>query len=286
MNAQEMLSFADELQKNAAAPQLLQRIWQSGAGRAIAGGLVGGGIGAATSSPETRQRGFLRGALLGAGGGYAAPLLTSAGRSGAADAVKRWYQVQKHGLIGKGPLPVAKSVSREERLKIRDAQRKGLTSIPGILKGLRDKPREVLRQTWDNAGGLGKALAVGDVAMSVPHVVDPTTEKGYGEKALGMLGSSGGYLLGGRLGIVPGMLFAAGTGALGRAIGKPIDTLTGYKPHSRKGVTMAEHTPLQEAATGNLEPAAGALLPAPRPTTAFLKSQAAPVVGQLVNAAR
>lgn len=224
MKATLISAFADELEKDAAVPKLLQSLWRSGAGRAIAGGAVGAAGGAAADS-DNRLRGALMGGLLGAGGGYAAPLVTRAGRKQALEGLKFRGAKLKHEITGRGRAPVkgAKTGQGYDPVKaqeIRKLEALGLTSVPGAIKGMATKPLQTLKGAWKHSGGLGKAMAVGDVAMGVPHVLDASTQAGTGEKALGTLGSSAGYLLGGRMGMLGSMALGSGLGFLGGRAGR------------------------------------------------------------------
>jgi hypothetical protein len=277
MNAALIASFADELEKDAAVPKLLQSLWRSGAGRALAGGAVGAGTGA-LADPENRLRGAILGGALGAGGGYAAPLLTRAGRRRAKQHVKHLGAKTKYEVTGRGRAPIAPTATKEQAKEIRKLEQAGLLSVPGALKGLATKPLQTMKGAWKHSGGVGKAMAVGDVAMGVPHVLDASTQQGTGEKALGTLGSAGGYLLGGRMGMLGSMALGSGLGYLGGRAGR---LFGGGKPES--GATNVA----QQAAKGNLRPAVGALEQATtRPSTVFAKqqlAQAVPEVGRLVG---
>lgn len=254
MNTDLMIAFVDELEKDAAAPQLLRRLWQSGLGRAGAGAAVGAGTGALLN-PEDRARGALMGAGIGAGAGYGAVLATKAGRQKAKEGLKRFFKAQYHGVTGRGKMPRAPGLKGKELAEAQAAEKAGLTSIPGMVKGLVTKPRATLGEAWRQSGKMGKAMGALDVATGVPRIFDPTTQEGTGEKALGTLGSAGGYFLGGRMPFLGSMLFAAGTGALGKRLGRGIDVVTGHKKPQRD--TSAEREFRGEAPAQ----AAGRVLP-------------------------
>jgi len=221
MNAFYAAAFSDELEKISAAPQILRKLWRSGAGRALAGGAVGAGTGA-LADPSQPLSGAIKGGLLGAGAGYASPLLTRAGRRRAVEGVRHLGRKAKHELTGKGNAPAAKGVSQKELAELRKAEKAGLTSVPGVIKGMATRPLSTMREAWRQGGTLGKAMAVGDVALSVPHIRDTTTEAGTGEKALGTLGSATGYMLGGRMGLLGSSILGSGLGYLGRQTGRLI----------------------------------------------------------------
>lgn len=219
MNALLIASFVDELEKNAAVPQLLQKLWRSGAGRAVAGGAAGAGAGALADSDD-RVRGALLGGLAGAGSGYASPLLTRAGRKRALEAAKHKGKKLKHEVTGMGDAPIRKGMKADEVAKLRRQQELGLTSVPGVAKGLATKPLSTMKGAWQQSGRMGKLMSVGDVAMSVPHVIDPNTQQSTTEKTLGALGTSAGYLAGGRMGLLGSMAVGSGLGALAGGAGR------------------------------------------------------------------
>jgi hypothetical protein len=230
MNAAQARAFSDELSKSAAAPELLRRIWNSSLGRSLAGGAAGAGAGALTS-PEDPRGGALRGALLGGLGGFSAPIVTRAGRQKAREAVGRFGKAQWHGLTGRGSVPVKPGMKPKEVAELARAEKAGLTSVPGLVKGLVGKDRKkVLQEAWKQSGKMGKLMGAADIAMTIPTVRDPNVEGGEAEKALRGLGSAGGYFLGSRMPLVGSMLFASGTGALGKYLGRGVDKLRGYSP--------------------------------------------------------
>jgi hypothetical protein len=95
--------------------------------------------------------------------------------------------------------------------------------------------------------------------------MDPTTQEGTGEKALGTLGSAGGYLVGGRMGLLGSAALGTGLGYLGGKAGKIFGG-------GKKAPAEAEASPL-------------AALPS-RPATVFARrqvAQAVPEVGRLVG---
>lgn len=229
--------MADELSKSAVAPGIMGRLWHSGlargAGGAAIGGATGYGLGGGTGDPELdragRRAGAIRGALLGAAGGYAAPLVTREGRAKALQGAKDMYAGERHGLLGRGELRPASSRAGQMNAYFvehgKDAP--DLFSVPGIAKGIVQKPGATLRNAWNEGGPLGKAMAVGDLAMGARDVVSPDVPGGKAEKAGRLLGSSGGMLLGGKLPFLGGMLFSTATGAVGKHLGRAVDKITG-----------------------------------------------------------
>ena len=230
MNAAQARAFSQELSKIAVAPAILSKLWRSGLGRAGAGAAVGAGTGA-LADPENRMRGALLGGAGGAALGYASPLVTSAGRKRALEATKNFGKAQWHGVTGRGRMPIPKGAATKERAAMAKAHKTGITSVPGMVKGLFGKDRkEVLREAWRQSGRAGKLMGAADVAMTIPHVMDPNTRAGAGEKTLEGIGSAGGYLMSSRMPLLGSALFAAGTGTVGKYLGRGVDKIRGYKP--------------------------------------------------------
>lgn len=255
MNLVQAVAFKDELGKEAATPNIstLKRMYQmaagtralpwmqrlrsagvgavrTGVGTGVGRAAIGAGLGAGTGALVDGQEGAVRGALIGAGAGYASPLLTSKGRAAAGAAVKRFGQRQKHGVTGKGDFPLGPKATTKEIEALQKARESGLTSIPGIARGLAKSPKKTLKDAWRQTDRMGKLMAVGDVGLSAPRIADSTTQEGYGEKVLGTLGSSGGYLLGSRMPIAGSLLLAGGAGLAGKYLGRGMDKTVGYKP--------------------------------------------------------
>ena len=288
MNAFQISAFADELEKSAAMPQLLHNLWRSGAARAAIKGAagsgaaraaIGGAMGAGTGAladPENRLRGAILGGALGAGGGYAAPLLTRAGRQKAVQSLKHLGKKTKYEVTGRGNVPIPAGISEKAKQEILDLDRAGLLSVPGIAKGLAKNPLQTIKGAWKNSGRMGKAMAVGEVGLSAPNIMNRNTQEGFGEKALGTLGSTGGYLLGGRMGVLGSMAMGSGLGALGGAAGKVFG-----------GGKKAVPVPNQGMAAHAMD-VVGRAVP-DRPSSVFARqmlSQAVPNVGQLVRPGR
>lgn len=282
MKASVVAAFVNELEKDAQVPQILGKLWRSGLGRAAVGAVPGAAIGAA-ADPESAARGAILGGLGGATLGYASPLATAAGRKGAWEAIKRWGGAQKHAITGRGSVPIGPKMKPSEVQALREAERAGITSIPGIAKGLVTSPWQTLKSGWQHAGGAGKLLAAGDVALSAPHILDPKTQEGTAEKALGTLGSAGGYMLASRMPLLGSLAVGSGLGWLTGKAGKGIDVLRGKgkkKEQAEKGQTgkLEEASVTPASALKSWTPS----LPS-RPTTGYLREQAvgrlAPAVG-------
>lgn len=225
MNTQSAIAFADEMEKIAVGGFL----WRSALSRAGVGA-AGGAAAGAVANPEDRKRGALVGGALGALGGWAAPLATRAGRAGAKSWMGRAYEAQKHGLTGKGRMPTPPKASAKEIGQIREAEKAGLTSLPGLVKGMVRKPRETIRAAWKTQSTPAKLLTGGFAAMEAPRVLDRKTQEGTGEKALQLAGDTGGYFMASRMGMVPGVLASVAAGTAGKYIGRGVDRLRGYRP--------------------------------------------------------
>jgi hypothetical protein len=181
------------------------------------GAISGGGEGEPEEVAARKKSRIIKGALIGAAGGYASPLLTSSGRQRALAGAKNFYARERHGLLG-GQAPASMDAG---------AVQSGATSIPGVLKGLVTKPGELLRGGWEQGGRWGKALTLGSAAMGVHDVMDPEAPGGKAEKAGRLIGDVGGNLVGSRLPLVGGLLFSTATGAVGKHLGRGIDKITG-----------------------------------------------------------
>jgi hypothetical protein len=261
MKANLISSFANELEKDAAVPHILRRLWRSGGGRALAGGALGAGTGA-LADPENRLRGAVLGGAAGAGGGYVAPLLTRAGRKRALESAKYRGRRLKHEITGKGPVPAAPGMKQKELAALRKQEALGLTSVPGVVKGLATRPLSTLKGAWQHSGRWGKVMPLIDVSLGVPHILEKDTPQSTVEKTLGTLGTSTGYMLGGRMGLLGSLALGSGLGYLTGGAGRLIS--------GRRKV------PGQEGSEG---------LPS-RPSTVFAKQrlgEAVPEVGRLVG---
>jgi hypothetical protein len=169
----------------------------------------------------------------------------------------------KHEITGRGEVPIRPGMKPKEITSLREQQRLGLTSVPGAVRGLATRPLQTVKGAWRHAGPLGKVMAVGDIALGAPRVLDPTTAEGTAEKALGTLGTAGGYLLGGRMGLLPSVALGSGMGYLGGKAGK----LFGGKKSKKKDEAVSEQVP-------------------GRPTSVLARRQlteAVPEVGRLVG---
>ena len=245
-------AFHDEMRKLAVAGAL-SRLWGSHLARTGAGAAVGAGTGALADS-DNRVRGAFLGGLAGAGLGAAAPLATRAGRAGAWGATKKWGKHQRYSITGKGTDqrklalqeavrkagdPKALKGAKKELDRYNIAAREGLTSVPGIYRAVKANPLKAVKAGWQSESLPGKAMMVGFTGLEGANVADSSTPEGTAEKAMGMAVGTPAWLLGSRLGFVPGMLGMMGSYAAGGALGKQIDKLRGHKPPVRPQNTQA-----------------------------------------------
>lgn len=179
MNYYTARAFTEEMQK--CAGPLMSSLWSKGLARAGIGAALGGAAGALTATPEDRQGGAIRGAALGAMGGAAAPLVTRAGRQKFKEGLKRFYKAQIHSVTGRGTLPASPGLSPAELASHQKAHQAGLTSIPGVVKGLASNPKSTLAQAWKGSGLMGQAFAVGDLALSAPGLIHNDPNRGMPE---------------------------------------------------------------------------------------------------------
>jgi hypothetical protein len=249
MNAAMIAAFTEELEKSAQVPGILQKLWRSGLGRAAAGAVPGAAIGAAADK-ENRVRGAIFGGAGGAAGGYAARLATKGGRTAAKDWLKRYKQTQIHSLTGRGQMPRKPGMKAEDLAQLEAAEKAGLTSVPGLVKGLRHNPKATIREAWDQAGKTGKVMAVGDIGFTAHGLSDPDAKAGAGEQLAGGLGRAGGYLVAGRMPLIASSIVGGGLGYLTGKLGKGIDVARGYKPPKK---------PSKEALTVSTRPTAQGL---------------------------
>ncbi len=118
----------------------------------------------------------------------------------------------------------------------REAESKGLTSVPGILKslgskeGIKDVWRLGVKPRWQS-GVMGKAMVALPVAAAAGELARPADQdpegRGRGERFLGAVGSNVGYMAAPFTSYAGGEALGRGAGAAGRGIGKGIDALVG-----------------------------------------------------------
>ena len=138
-----------------------------------------------------------------------------------------------------------------------DAQERGLTSLPGIAKGMKKDPMGTLRsaagQQWHGESMGGKALMLGMPAVGLASAAAaPETREGAGkgEQVGAQVGSLAGGVLGAPLPLIAqGALQAAGDKA-GKTIGKGVDYLRGrrkpaYSASEIPNVQENQRTPIE-----------------------------------------
>lgn len=222
----------------------MQEIWKGRAGGMAVGSGLGAIRGAARAEEGRKGKGALRGAIQGATLGLAGgQLATGAGRR----QVGRLMQHQAHGLTGYMPRTeeqIAAGASRfgrgwspEARVKAVEAMRgeltpemraaaeKGLTSIPGIAKGLVTKGDrlETLKRTALSSGKGGLAFSG---IMAAPGIVS-AAKSGDPESVGQAIGSTAGYTVGAPLPYVGNLALGSVGGRVGGAIGRGVGYLTG-----------------------------------------------------------
>lgn len=117
------------------------------------------------------------------------------------------------------------------------AQQMGLTSVPGYLKSLRQKPLETLRtgmaEQWHSGGAGAKALTIGLPALGAVSALrspESATGAGKGERVGRELGTVAGGVLTAPLPFVPGQVVSTALGRAGGLAGRGIDRLRGRRP--------------------------------------------------------
>lgn len=136
------------------------------------------------------------------------------------------------------------------------AQGMGLTSIPGYVKSLREKPLETLRtgmaEQW-HSGGLGaKALTIGMPALGAVQTLrspEPSTGAGKGERVGRELATAAGGVLTAPLPFVPGQLVSQGLGRVGGGVGRVVDRLRGRRGDEMQLAQRPENTQGQHVPT-------------------------------------
>ena len=228
----------------------VKTIWKGRLGGAGVGAGLGAAHGAATAEPGDRGAGAIRGAikgsLLGLAGGQ---LATQAGRQ----QVKRVAQRQAHALTGYVPrteAQVARGVGRfgkgmtaKERQAafqrflpegaemspgMQEAAARGLTSVPGLAKGLMTKGQRLqnLRTAVKSQGAVAPLTMA---ALGAPAVI--AGAKGGDPGQLGeAVGSTLGYIAGTPIPIAGNIAAGSALGAVGKRIGTGIGRLAGVTP--------------------------------------------------------
>lgn len=222
-----------------------------GAGRLVGGGVgtaLGAGAGYATGrTPEERKQRALSGAMIGAvGGTLGGQLATQAGRG----EVARFGQRQLHSMTGYLPRTeeqVAQGASRfgkgwtdEARLKALEGMKmktedihgeaalKGLTHLPGVLKGLAKNPLDTLNVARKTMGTPMTVAMAGLPLMGVPGALKDETGR-RGERVGKSLGEAVGFVAGAPVPIVGNIAVGSALGHVGQMLGRGADYLTGAR---------------------------------------------------------
>ena len=197
----------------------------------LVGAGVGAGIGAASDS-ENRLRGLSRGALLGATGVGVGQLATKGGRAAAKSTLSNFGKRTKYQFTGKGL--AQGDVEGAKRIGVLgekatpadiEAHQQGWTHIPGIAKGLVQKPGKLIANSWKRMDSpLAKALTGLSAVDAGREALTPTEPGGPGraERTLGSAVGSLGYMLA-PSGILPAMALGTGMTAAGKHVGRLVD---------------------------------------------------------------
>ena len=205
---------------------------------------LGAGVGAITGGLTAEEgeglSGALKGGLIGGGVMGGRILATGAGREALKKSTGKFLQRQRHSLTGGGPKTVeeaqrlgivrmpaeglkGKALERAKKLQKLDeaAFRSGYTSVPGIVKGLATRPRDVLRSGWQRGGLMGKGLAGLGTYETGKSLLEKPEPGGPGrlQKALGSAAGTVGWLTAPPA-MLGGMLMGTGAGMLGRQVGR------------------------------------------------------------------
>lgn len=233
-----------------------------------AGALLGGSLGAlggAGTTPRGEEPSIGRraaiGAALGALGGAGAAKgvhWLGAGKVPGTERLARMLHAQYYGLTGRlldqgkmsplqfagklkeldvGPqvaqeaIRAAKPGTNLKPLQARlEAAKRGIDTLPGMLRGLATSPASTLRAAWNAQAPLGKVVTLGSIAFPIREIRKMKPEDyGPGKEYLSRrqqiaaeMGRNLGYVAGGAAPVAP--LIAAGTllGEAGKTIGSVI----------------------------------------------------------------
>jgi hypothetical protein len=234
LSTQRLLAFSDQLSKEA---DLKSTLGGFGA-RALLGAGAGAIAGGATAPEGEGLKRGIRGALLGGALGAGSKLLSQAGRQEAKSGLSNFAARQRYGLTGGGmkPHPSTQAAERVGLLNAKSAPadleafHKGYQNIPGVLRGLKNDPVDVLRSGWRRGGTLGKVFTGIGAVDAGKSLIEKPEEGGPGrfEKALGSAGGTLGYLVA-PTGLAPSLAMGGAAGVLGSKAGRLIDRMTGHK---------------------------------------------------------
>jgi len=136
-----------------------------------------------------------------------------------------------------------------------EAEQKGLTSLPGLVKslgsreGVKDLWRLGLKPQWQHQGALGKAMVALPVGMAGAELARRQDEdpegRGRGERFLQQMGNNAGFMSAPFLPMGASELLGRGLGAVGKGVGKGIDAAVGAVSGRLKKPPMEElgHNP-------------------------------------------
>jgi hypothetical protein len=116
-----------------------------------------------------------------------------------------------------------------------EAERRGMTNIPGYVKSLASDPAgtlgTALKQRWHEQGTLGKTLMFGlPAAMGARDILKDDPERGHGERLLSAAGNMAGSFAFTPMSMVGDAVLGMNLGTGAARLGKRIDQLAGHKP--------------------------------------------------------
>lgn len=232
-----LLAFYDELEKTASRAQAVRLLAR--AGQTLQSATRGAGT--SLSNFGQRQLHSLTGWTPSGG-------LQSIGGSPVADVQKQLSNATKPGVRAR----LQKALPHAQ-----EAERMGLTSIPGYAKSLVTNPGKTLstgfKHQWHSSGPLGKAMAVGFPAVSVgASALEKETEDGPGK------GENVGAALGNLAYMTPipfvgQTALSVGLGEAGKRIGRGVDYLRGRRKKPQGTLAPPSSTAL-ESSSGQAGP--------------------------------
>lgn len=238
ISTQKLLAFSDQLSKEADLKSHLATLAGGFGRRALLGAGAGAVAGGMSAQEGEGAKGALRGAMLGGALGAGSKLLSRAGRQEAKAGLSSFGARTRYGLTGGGVK--SHNIAEGQRLGILkypdstphdiEAFQKGYQSIPGVLKGLKNDPKGLLRSGWERGGLMGKVFTGLGAYETGKALLTKPVEGGPGrfEKALGTAGSTLGYMAA-PSGFIPSMLFGGVAGGVSAKAGRLVDRMTGSR---------------------------------------------------------
>ncbi len=166
----------------------------------------------------------------------------SGGRAGALERVRDSRKALTQAKASGNAKAVEKATKELEMHKgqyrtAREAEQKGLTSVPGFVRslgskeGLKDVWRLGLKPQWQQHGATGKAMVALPAALAVPELATSAEEdpegRGRAERFAGALGSGLGYAATPFIPMVGSELFGRAGELAGSGVGKGLQAAVG-----------------------------------------------------------